>query len=43
MLPEKSRKTYRAFYNSARFNDVLEPRTTLLLHIAAAMASGCYP
>lgn len=43
MLPEKSRHAYREFYNSARFNDILEPKTTLLLHLAAAMASGCYP
>jgi hypothetical protein len=43
MLTEKPRKAYRAFYNSARYNDVLEPKTTLLIHIATAMASGCYP
>jgi hypothetical protein len=43
MLPEKPRKAYRAFYSSARHNDVLEPKTTLLIHLAAAMASGCYP
>ncbi len=43
MLSNKPRKAYRAFYDSARNNDVLDSKTTLLLHIAAAMASGCYP
>ena len=31
------------FYKTARFNDVLEPKTTLLLHLAVAMAVGCFP
>ena len=43
MLPDKQKKTYDAFYDSARHNEVLEPRTTLLVHMAAAMAVGCYP
>lgn len=34
---------YRAFYDSARNNDILDPKTTLLLHLASAMARGCYP
>ena len=36
-------ESFRAFYDSARHNDVLDPRTTLLLHLASAMAVGCYP
>lgn len=35
--------TWKAFYDSARYNTVLEPRTTLMLHLAAAMAVGCHP
>lgn len=43
MLPEKQRKAFNEFYDSARYNDVLEPRTTLMLHMAVAMAVACYP
>jgi hypothetical protein len=31
------------FYDSARYNDVLDPKTTLMLHLASAMALGCSP
>ncbi len=43
MLPEQQQKAYVEFYNSARNNTILDPRTTLLLHLAAAMALGCSP
>jgi hypothetical protein len=43
MLPEKQQKAYRDFYASARKNEILEPMTTLLLHLGAAMAFGCIP
>jgi len=43
LLPEKQKKTYTDFYKSARQNEVLEPKTTLMLHLAAAMAFACYP
>jgi len=43
MLPEKQNKAYRAFYNSARNNEILDLKTTLLIHFASAMAFGCYP
>ena len=43
MLPEKQHKAYTDFYDSARHNEILEPKTTLLIHLAAAMAIGCYP
>jgi hypothetical protein len=43
MLPEKQKKVYTDFYNSARYNEILNPKTTLMIHIAAAMAFGCYP
>jgi hypothetical protein len=35
--------TWQTFYDSARHNEVLEPRTTLMLHLASALALGCYP
>jgi len=43
MLPEKQKNAYNKFYDSARFNEVLGPKTTLMLHLASAMAIGCYP
>ena len=43
MIPEKQLKAYNEFYDSARYNEILESKTTLMLHFAAAMAIGCYP
>ena len=43
MLPENQNETYKAFYGSARENDILDPKTTRLICLAAAMAIGCYP
>jgi len=43
MLPEKQQQAYTDFYESARKNDILNPKTTLLIHLASAMALGCYP
>ena len=43
MLPEKQKRAYEAFYDAARHNEILHPRETLLVHLAAAMAVGCYP
>ena len=43
MLPSDQEKTYREFYNSARHNKILDPKTTLMIHLATAMAFACYP
>ena len=43
MLPKDSEKAYREFYNTARNNNILDPKTTLMIHIASAMAFACYP
>lgn len=43
MLPEKQKTAYRVFYDSARNNSILDPKTTLLIHLTSAMAFGCYP
>jgi len=37
------KRAYDEFYDAARNTKVLEPKTTLMLHLAAAMALGCYP
>lgn len=36
-------KNWRAFYDAARHNDVLDERTTIMLHLATSLALGCYP
>jgi hypothetical protein len=43
MLTDKQQKKFSEFYDSARHNGVLEAKTTLLLHLGAAMAVGCIP
>ena len=43
MLPPKQKKAYEEFYGSARRNEVLGEKETVLVHLAAAMALGCYP
>ncbi len=43
MLPEKQQQSFGDFYDTVRQNDILEPKTTLLLHLGAAMALGCSP
>jgi hypothetical protein len=34
---------WQTFYDSARRNEILDERTTVMLHLASAMALGCYP
>lgn len=43
MLPNKQAKAFADFYDAARKNEILEPKTTLLMHLATAMAVGCQP
>lgn len=43
MLPEKQQGAFGEFYDTVRHNEILEPKTTLLLHLGAAMALGCSP
>ena len=43
MLTEEQKKMFGDFYNSARQNTILDPKTTLLIHFASAVAFGCYP
>lgn len=43
MLPKTQQDTFGAFYDAARKNTILESKTTLLLHLGAAMALGCNP
>ena len=43
MLSKEQNDLWNAAYGAARHNDVLDPRTTTLMHLAVAMAVGCYP
>lgn len=43
LLPKKQKRAYAEFYRSARHNETLGSKTTLLIHLSAAMAVGCYP
>lgn len=43
MLPEGTRTSWKAFYDAARHNGILDERTTVLVHLAAALAVGCDP
>lgn len=43
LLPKKQKRAYAEFYRSARKNEILDARTTLMIHLAAALAVGCYP
>jgi hypothetical protein len=43
VLPEKQHRAFGEFYKSARYNTILDSKTTLLIHMAAAMSAACYP
>lgn len=36
-------ENWQTFYDSARHNEILDERTTVMLHLASAMALACYP
>ena len=42
MLPQQ-KEAFGEFYKSANQNGILDDKTTLMIHLAAAMALGCYP
>ncbi len=43
MLRKKQLRAFADFYDSAHQNEILEQKTTLMIHLAAAMAVGCEP
>ncbi len=43
MILDKGNRAFEVFYDSARKNDILEPKVTLMIHLASAMALGCQP
>ena len=42
MIPNQ-KEAFDAFYNSARHSDVIDNKTSLMIHLASAMAVGCIP
>ena len=43
LLPKRQKRAYAEFYRAARDNEILDDKTTLMIHLASAMAFGCYP
>jgi hypothetical protein len=43
MLPKDQLASWAQFYDSARHNEILDEKTTVLIHLAVAMSVGCYP
>lgn len=43
MLPVKQKERYDAFFASTTENGILDPKTTVMIQLAASFAIGCYP
>ncbi len=43
MMPENLKKSFIDFHKTIVANDVLDPKTTFMVEMGAAMAVGCYP
>ena len=43
MIPENLKKSFIDFHKSIIANEILDPKTTLMIEMGAAMAVGCYP
>jgi hypothetical protein len=43
MLPKKQRRAFAEFTRAAYDDEILGPKTTLLLQLATAAAVGCSP
>lgn len=40
MLPKEQLEAYNKFYDSAYENKILDPKTTVMIHLASAMSAG---
>ena len=43
MLPQKQKQTYEAFFDSTKDNGIIDPKTTVMIQLAASFVIGCYP
>jgi AhpD family alkylhydroperoxidase len=43
MMPKHLKQSYVDFHNSMVVNGVIDPKTTFMIQMGAAIAVGCYP
>ncbi|MEN6437208.1 MAG: carboxymuconolactone decarboxylase family protein [Syntrophobacter sp.] len=43
MLPEHVKQKFVDFHDAAASNGILNPKTTVMIQLGAAMALGCHP
>lgn len=43
MLPVWQKQKYEEFYESTAKNEILDPKTTIMLQLAVSFVMGCYP
>lgn len=43
MVPKNLKKNFSDFHNAMVANGVIDPKTTFMIQLGAAMAMGCYP
>jgi hypothetical protein len=43
MMPKQVNRSFADFRNAVVNNGIIDPRTTFMIQMGAAMAVGCYP
>ncbi|MCX5882728.1 MAG: hypothetical protein NTU74_13280 [Deltaproteobacteria bacterium] len=43
MLSNELGRKYDEFSKAVQNNDIIDPKTTIMLYLASSMAVGCYP
>jgi alkylhydroperoxidase/carboxymuconolactone decarboxylase family protein YurZ len=43
MIPQHLKKSFIDFHDTMIANEILNPKTTFMIELGAAMAMGCYP
>ena len=43
VLPTHQKEAFEAFFKTTEENDLLDPKTTVMIQLAASFAIGCYP
>ncbi|MHC1727702.1 MAG: carboxymuconolactone decarboxylase family protein [Syntrophobacteraceae bacterium] len=43
MMPKHLKKSFKQFHDDIVSNGVIDPKTTFMIQMGAAMAVGCYP
>jgi len=42
-MPKNLKSSFKRFHDEMISNDIIDPRTTFMIEMGAAMAVGCYP